>query len=496
MPPTSSPPSTRSLAVHRPRTIHESWHIAWAAAGILAGALIAAFLPPTYLHNSAWLVAAIILLFIAIMRRTPLALMLALFGGISLGLCVGARAQADVAYYQQISGETVEVSGSVSDDTNRTQSGEQRLTLTDIQIHNQPRPGTIWASVASDVEIKRGDTITIAGDIQEGFGTRHAALYSATLIDIQRPTPGDVTRVARDNFSHHISQHIQQPQASLGVSFLVGQRQALSEFIQDIFRDLGLVHLVVASGFHLTIVVRFARRLFERHSNYLALASSLLLIGGFLVLTGYSTSMVRAALVTSLSLLAWYFGRAIHPVILLLVVAAATVLINPLYIIGDMAWHLSFAAFAGVILLAPLLHAYFWHPEKEPGFFRYLLIATLSAQLTTFPIIALTFEQYSPLALLANVLVLPVVPPVMLGTFFVGVSSFVFDWFAAFIAVPTQIGLSYITTVVEYLASLPWAVGSIQIDYSFVAAYYVVLIIIMVYLQRATQLNLRRHNPV
>ncbi len=478
------------------KNVHISWQIAWTAAGILCGALISDFMPYTYFTGLDWLVITVSVYIIAFLRRSGFAIILALLAGLCLGLYVGAQTQANLAEFEQLYGKDVTIQGTVADDTTRSQSGDQRIKLRDLKISGKPKNGTIWASSQTEVEIKRGDYASLSGVVSPGFGTMHAALFEAQLTDILRPVPGDITRVARDNFADKVEQHISQPQASLGISFLVGQRSALPTIIQDMFRDLGLVHLVVASGFHLTIVVRFARRLFAGQSKYIATATSFMLIAGFLLLTGFSTSMVRASLVTGLSLLAWYYGRSIHPVVLLLVVAAITVLINPLYILGDMAWYLSFAAFSGVIILAPLLHAYFWHPDKKPGFIRYLIIATTSAQITTFPIIAVTFEQYSPLALLSNLLVLPLVPVVMMGTFLVGVNSFLLPWLATTLAIPTQWGLHYITTVAEYLTTLPWATSSVSISSLTVILYYAFVLFAVVYMQRVTSYDIRTENPI
>ena len=147
---------------------------------------------------------------------------------------------------------------------------------------------------------------------------------------------------------------VKEPQASLGIGFLTGQRSTLPDSLDEQLRIVGLTHIVVASGYNLTILVRFARRLFVRYSKYWATVSASVMICGFVLVTGFSPSMSRAALVTGLSLAAWYYGRKIHPLVLLLFAAAITVLINPSFLWGDIGWALSFTAFAGVMLLAPL----------------------------------------------------------------------------------------------------------------------------------------------
>ena len=99
-----------------------------------------------------------------------------------------------------------------------------------------------------------------------------------------------------------------------------------------------------------------------------------------------------------LSLLAWYYGRSFHPVILLFFVAALSLLINPSYGWNDLGWALSFLSFAGVMILAPLLQAYFFG-DKKPGTVRQILGETFSAQLVTAPLLIMTFGQISVVGL-------------------------------------------------------------------------------------------------
>lgn len=470
--------------------------IAWTSIGVLLGALLASMVDYQQFRATDWLIVAFSLGFVGFFRRTVPAICVVLLAGVALGFSAGVQTLHRLEPLHQLVGTTQTVTGRVSDDTTRGPSGDQRIQLTDLSIHETELNGTIWINAFEQSDIKRGDIVTAEGTISDGFGTMQASIFEADVTAIVRPEPGDIARIARDNFSDKVAEFISAPQASLGVSFLVGQRSNLPSDIQEMFRDLGLVHLVVASGFHLTIVIRFSRRLLAPWSKFLALSGSLVLIFGFLLLTGFSTSMTRASLVAGLSLLAWFVGRSIHPLILLPVVAAITVLINPLFIWSDMAWYLSFAAFTGVIIYAPLIQKYFWAADKEPGALRYIIVATLSAQLLTFPIIALTFEQYSPLAVLANVLVLPIVPLVMLGTFATGAMGFIVPWLANIFGWLTELGLRYITTMVEYLSLLPWATKPIAISPLQIIMFYAALLGLAIYATRVTKHSLRTENPI
>ena len=480
------------------KQFHLSWLIAWLAIGVLVGTATIPLLIYHAFHNLSWLVMSIGLIIVGLLKRSLFSIIILLLGGIGVGLYNGAGQL--IAYEPIAALHTSEarqtVTGRVIDDTTRNNRNDQHIQLSDLIIDDAAYAGNIWINTSTQTPIKRGDTITVEGRLSEGFGIMQASMFRAEVVEVVRPTPGDIARQARDSFAENTHELMESAQANLGISFLVGQRNALPAELQDMFRDVGLIHLVVASGFHLTLVVRFGRTLFAKRSKYLATLTSFTLIFGFLLLTGFSTSMIRASLVTGASLIAWYFGRAIHPFVLLPFIAAITVLARPMFLWADLAWYLSFAAFAGVIVLAPLLHRYFWHPDKEPGFFRYLIVATFSAQLLTFPIIAITFQQYSLLAIVANILVLPVVPLIMLGTFLSGGLNYLFPVVAQIFASVTQIGLDYVIAVVHYLAAHPLATQTISIQSWHIWLFYGLAGATIWYLARATKYKFRHNQTV
>jgi competence protein ComEC len=210
----------------------------------------------------------------------------------------------------------------------------------------------------------------------------------------------------------------------------------------------------------------------------------------FIAVTGMSPSMARAGLVTGLSLLAWYYGRKVHPLVLLPFAAAVTVVIQPSYAWGDMGWQLSFAAFGGVMILAPLLQAYFFG-NKKPGVIRQIMGETVSAQIATLPILIVGFGYISNVALIANLLVLPLVPLAMLLVFMTGISVWLVAPLGALLALPTEWLLSYMTHIATWLSGLPWAQSELQVGGWFIVVYYIILTIACWYMWRATRLHLR-----
>jgi competence protein ComEC len=383
----------------------------------------------------------------------------------------------------------------VSDDAENDAGGKTILRMGLLSINNSAIGGTLWVSASTDADIKRSDQLTITGKLGAGFGSFAATMYEAQVSSVVRPEPGDAARELRDWFAGAVQTAIPQPQASLGLGFLVGQKRALPADLAEALVIAGLTHIVVASGYNLTILVRLARRIFMKVSKYTAALAASLMIGGFVAVTGLSPSMSRAALVASLSLAAWYYGRRFHPLVLLSFAAAVTVMVNPAYMSGDLGWQLSFAAFAGVMILAPLLQRYFFG-EKKPGFVRQILGETVAALIVTAPILIGAFGQFSNVAIIANLLVLPLVPLAMLLTFIAGIGALIVPNFATLIGLPATWLLGYMVYIAQWLSHLSWAQSAVQFSSWAVIGCYVLIVGVCVYMWRVTRYDLRDTNIV
>ncbi len=475
--------------------VHSSWLIALASISVLVGAFLGQFYQ--FYSSAGWLLIGISLFISGFFsKRQLLGVVLVISAGLIIGLQRGGMQAQQQARLQIFIGETVELSGRVAEDPSLDADGDLRFRLRDIAVDGELYSGEVWVSTNQQVPLKRSDNVLITGLVSKGFGTIPAAVYRASIVEISREDYSDVARDTRDWFAENIREGIREPEASLGSGFLLGQKSALPEKLDIELRLLGLTHIVVASGYNLSILVRYGRRLFERISRFSAVALSGILVFCFANITGFSPSMTRASLITGLSLLAWYYGRKFHPVVLLSFSAAITILINPTYIWGDLGWLLSFSSFVGVIMLSPLIHKYFWGEEK-PGDVRQVVIETFSAQVLTLPLIMLTFGQYSPLALVANALILPFIPLAMLLTFIAGITAVILpSWISEVIAWPAETLMGYMTGVVDYLASQPIAAREISLTLSEAIAAYFFITITVIYLWRRTGHRFHDYNIV
>jgi competence protein ComEC len=115
-----------------------------------------------------------------------------------------------------------------------------------------------------------------------------------------------------------------------------------------------------------------------------------------------------------------------------------------------------------------------------------ILIGTTAAQVATMPVILFSFGTYSSYALIANMLVLPLIPFAMLLTFLAGIGGLAFPTAASIIGWPATIIMKYMTWVIHWVATLPGAQGKIGYDQLALILSYVALVLLSLYMWRKT----------
>jgi competence protein ComEC len=129
--------------------------------------------------------------------------------------------------------------------------------------------------------------------------------------------------------------------------------------------------------------------------------------------------------------------------------AALTAGFNPHSLYKDLGWQLSFAAFAGILLLAPPL-------SKKLGGERHPIIAlaveAISAYIITLPIILHSFGRMTPIAPLTNLLVMPLVPLAMLASFLAAIAAMIMPLIAGWVSWPAIVLLRFMIGIIEQAA--------------------------------------------
>ncbi|PIR85920.1 hypothetical protein COU14_01675 [Candidatus Kaiserbacteria bacterium CG10_big_fil_rev_8_21_14_0_10_44_10] len=248
-----------------------------------------------------------------------------------------------------------------------------------------------------------------------------------------------------------------EPQVGLSEGLLLGVKRALGEDLETTFRKTGIIHIVVLSGYNVMIVVTFILYVLGQvFGRRFSVVFGLVGIALFALLVGLSATVVRACLMASLLLIMGLTGR-VYLVLRGLMLAGFIMLIwNPYSLAFDVGFQLSFIATLGLILVAPNLEERLRIMPSPLGA-REFLVATLATQLFVLPLLLYQIGEFSLVAVIVNVLVLPMVAVSMLLTFLTGMVAFVSMSLATPLAFVTYLSLTYIIVTAEWFGSLPFA---------------------------------------
>jgi competence protein ComEC len=261
---------------------------------------------------------------------------------------------------------------------------------------------------------------------------------------------------AKHSFIQETEKLISEPGSSLLGGLVVGAKHALGADLTEQFRRTGLVHVVVLSGYNVTIVAETIMRVLSFLPQVVSLSLGALSIVLFALMTGGSATVVRASIMALLVLLARATGRRSDIMRALMLAALLMVLVNPRILIFDPSFQLSFLASLGLIELAPRIERFLRFVPTHLQL-REVAVATISTQLFVLPLLLYSTGQFSLVALPANLLVLVTIPLTMLLGFLTGMIAFLSSALALPFAVITDLLLSYQLMVVSYLSRLPFS---------------------------------------
>lgn len=228
----------------------------------------------------------------------------------------------------------------------------------------------------------------------------------------------------RENARRTIFALFPQPESGLLAGILLGLENYLPASLEQAYRDTGTSHIIAISGFNMTIIATMLIYLFSRlFRPYIGVLIAIVGIALYSVFVDGSASVIRAAIMASTAAVGHLIGRRQSGLHALVLTAAVMCLVNP-NLPWDVSFQLSFMATLGLVLFAQPMQE-FLHAQVEKRFgeekaakisspiSEYFLF-TLAAQFTTLPVIAIQFERISLVVLLANPLILPAQPAILI----------------------------------------------------------------------------------
>lgn len=266
---------------------------------------------------------------------------------------------------------------------------------------------------------------------------------------------GEKLTQLRDVMIDRVFLALPEPHGSLLTGIIFGNRTKLDKDLLEIFRVVGLSHIIAVSGYNLTILTKNVQTLLRGTLGRNALWVSLGIILFFVIITGAPASILRAAVMASTVIIAQLVGRPSRSVNLLVLAAGLLAVFEP-KIIFEIGFQLSVAATYGLIRLAPVFNLAF---RRLPGpvFLKTILAETLAATFITAPILIMYFERLSLVSPLTNILVLPLMP-LLMGLGLVGVVALlVLPPIGKVVVLLTWPLLQWIISISTWFSQLPLA---------------------------------------
>lgn len=211
-----------------------------------------------------------------------------------------------------------------------------------------------------------------------------------------------------------LQRRLPQPYAAIVAGELWGERAALPPELRTEFQETGTVHVLVTAGLHLGVVALVVLALLRLCSvpRIAACLSTMTLVWIYAVFSGLHLPSVRAAVMASFALAAHAAGAASRSWNAYGAALAAMALFWPLSLVGA-SFALSFSCVAAILICADDVQRAL-QTFAVPQRIREAIALAISTQLGTWPLTASVFLLFSPYAVVANLLVVPVVGATML----------------------------------------------------------------------------------
>jgi|GEM_PF-2393246 competence protein ComEC len=267
-----------------------------------------------------------------------------------------------------------------------------------------------------------------------------------------------------------------EPDASIVSAMLLAEKGRIPESIVQQFRATGVSHILAISGLHVAIIAGLilvvVSNLPLRPWGRTGLITGVLWL--YVVFIGFPMSAIRAASFVSITLVFFRLNKLISFPTVLILTVATLISINP-QVILDVGFQLSVSAVTGIFLLLFTVK----EDRRKKGVliwvFR-LLLVSMGATLFTWPLVAYHFGTISLIGLLANLLVVPIVPVLLWTVIGAMVISFIWLPGAVIIGGLAHLCIEWLLFITRKLSLLPGTYyEDVSISLKLITLYYLLI---------------------
>lgn len=415
----------------------------------------------------------------------------------------------------------VEIQGMITTEPeNNSLSSKFSLSVENMRTGNYEKSitGKVLVVTSRYPEYHYGDIVRITGepetperftDFDYGRYLASQGIYSTLYyphIELLDRGQGNFIRsfiyTVRNSISGSLALFLPEPQCSLARGILLGIRQTIPSYINEMFSRTGTAHILAISGLHLSIVTGIllgASKWAFGKRYYIYIWFALVAVWTYAALTGLRPPIVRGAIMGSMFLFAELLGRQRSAITALTFAAAIMIGINPL-ILWDAGLQLSFLAMAGLVFIYPMIRDPFPQPMTKafPASFAITTRAatfkniaiTSAAVLATLPVIAYHFGTISLVGIAATFFALPALPFIIISAALTGILGMVLPLLGTIAGWIAWLFISYLIIIIKAFDALPFSSLEISdVAQWQIGLYYGLLIVLFISLRYRERLR-------
>ncbi len=293
-------------------------------------------------------------------------------------------------------------------------------------------------------------------------------------VKIERRDDCFIKRFAADARNHYrtaMQQAMPKADAAVIFAMLFGGYDGIKEEITEAFTVTGIVHILSVSGSHISLLAATVTYLgtLLRLPVWARIVLTLGTIFFYSLLAGFVPPVIRSATMGALAFVAAELGRENDAKRLLALTGLVMLIANP-FLLFNISFQLSFAATAGILYVTPPLFAAL--QKRLPRFVAMTFAVTTAAQAATLPITAYYFNAVSISALIANLIVVPIVEAIIIIGLIAGIVALVFPLAGRVVFALNSLLLGLSITADRLIASLPAATIYVPTPNLFTATIY------------------------
>lgn len=340
--------------------------------------------------------------------------------------------------------------------------------------------------------IKYGDSLYIEGEFKKPEEARNYKGYNykqylktKKIIGTVELEKAKILKSSNGSFIHNIQKYIKDTingtltdeEGNLLLAILLGDKDKLSEDIQESFKTSNLSHMLAVSGAHVSYIILVLTYVLQNSiigkKNGKIVCIFFLLV--FMAITNFTPSVTRACIMAVLTLFSGIVYRKSDVYTNISVAALITLIFNP-YSLLDLGFQLSYGGTIGIIIFIKRIQEKKSN-SKVVNYIKQMALVSIYANIIIIPIMMYHFNTVSLTFIISNIMASPILGIIVTNGFLFIITSITVKPLTRLIAIFIKPILSILIKISQICSKLPFSNILVVTPYMFnVISYYAIIL--------------------